>query len=596
MKIAEYIDDPKIIEALFGDEDNYTNDPYKLLKVPAIDTLIDEIITSYFDKPIVDSQIIKTYEDLYSGELVAIALSIIKSGGRDKFIRENVAPLSQQNLDTIVKEINRNFYTCKTNSNIAATALTANATGPLLYPCSGADVTYPILLCPNVHEFYLVDEHPLFDPLLSKFKAGLKEVIGDSELKESLKFLSPINEAVGAWPGYDCTVQTSYVDSNHLGLMMLLRLKQLCGMDLSSLEMIEDGVYKIQGYINNTPKTIYYVAHAFGEESLAFNWLKNQAQTRNIDTFFLKAFSASIMSTTISLSFFYQFKSLIPTEQKKLTIISDTSNDYHNGLVPSLIDPTQVEKCIHEVPFCFGYNENKMMVANSNVFLQEYLSIIVQRGRKNRASAIIQRERQLFFQSIENKITSFKSLSYQSKLASLLQDGYIKINEDDITLALDSSPFVIKGVGHKLEKWFSKWIDEQKPTSLTIELRDSLDCKHIDSLLMEIIELLPQLPISSLKISVPSGNEVSFVSRKAIEVAKGLVIYGRNLETLEVQVNDKAALEFITTFSKLKEFSLRSASIAPINSWRPETTETVRKYMLSLDDTASSNLQITNSF
>lgn len=415
MRLADYKNDPQIIDILFSTEGSDTPNSKKLLEINTVDTLIDEIIAADLHVPLIETFIKRTFEKSYSAELLAIALKVLKAGGREKFIRENASPMSQQDFNTIVNEINDTFCTYKTNKNISPTEQTAEAFGPLLYPCSGADVTYPVLLCPNVNEFYLVDEHPLFEPLLANFEESLKKVIGESELnKGSSKYLSTISEAEGAWPGYDCTFpqrEFSYVDSNDLGLIILLRLKQLCGMDISSLEIIAEGVFKIQGCIDDTTKTIYYVSHKFGEESLAFDWLQEQVQKRNIGTFFFKAFSASIMSETISRSFLNQFQTLIPSDKKKLTVISDICNDYHNGLVPSLIDPKQVTNCIHEVEFDFGYAFNKMMVAKNNVFIKMYLTIFIQKGKRNSREAKLNQKGTLFFQKSRNNADAIHMLT-----------------------------------------------------------------------------------------------------------------------------------------------------------------------------------------
>lgn len=595
MRFSDYVNDPKM-RSLFVFDPTNPNEKYS-------NALLIDSVLDFFDAP-ENNDIRKAFlktdlsikENLnqvlsqmrlitklpISSEIPRILQTILSAGGRDQYIIENGSKYNQEEFDQIVNLINTNFARDK-HRTIAPTPLTIKAKGPLLYPCSGSDVTYPLLLCPDVSEFYLLDQHPLFEPGSSEFHSAFHKIMTENSSKEF-----KIGEALGARGGYDCTDHQrgfEYLKTQELGLILMLRLRQLCEMDIQHLEMLASGVYKITGTINDKEKTIYYVQHDLGKNSEAYQWLQQRISYKPIETLFLKAFSASISETAISPEFFQQFQQLIPSNRSNMTVISDTCSGYSGykrNHVPDVLEPHAINQ-VQTVPFEFGYDSNKMIVANGKVLATTYSSI--EQRQKTRSDELLEQRRQSneLARKSEQELANFHRLSPREKISILIAKGYMRQNDTSVTFILDDSSFLMQRLQPSIDELLNLLKKDSRVTSVKIEMKSpGSGFSHISALLKPIINALPTFSsVQSLEISAPGGNEVSFRSEEAKMIAKELLTSGQNLVNIDVQVNDGGALAFASTFTALKNYALCSGNIRPINTWRPTTEDQVNASLAS---------------
>lgn len=590
MRFSDYVNDP-LMQGLFIFDPTKPNEKYS-------NALLIDSVLDYFDAP-ENADILKDLleKDLsieenlnqvltqmrlittlpVPSEIPRILQMILSAGSRDQYLTENSSKYSQEEFERIVTLINTTFPATK-HSTIVATPLTIKAKGPLLYPCSGSDVTYPLLLCPDVNEFYLLDQHPLFESDSSDFHSAFHRI-----MKNNSTQTFKIGEALGAYKGYDHTrpnIQFEYLKTQEIGLILLLRLRQLCEMDIQTLELVTDGVYKISGTISGEEKTIYYVKHDLGNNSEAYQWLQQRVSHKPIKTLLLKAFSASIDNTAITREFFEQFQQLMPLDKSSLTVISDTCagySGYKRNNVPDVLEPHSINH-VETVPFDFGYDRNKMIVAKGEVLVSTYASI--EQRQKNLSDKLQEQERRarelIIKEAVE--LDDFDRLSSKEKISILIENGYIFKNDTCITFILDDSYFLME----RLKPWIKELLTflqmDPRIISVKIEMMSpGSGFSHISALLKPIINALPHFSsVQYLEISAPEKEEVAFRSDESKIIAKQLLTSGQRLTHIDVQVNDGGALAFAATFNTLKNHALRSGNIRPIKTWRPATENQVK--------------------
>ncbi|WP_133135746.1 hypothetical protein [Legionella rowbothamii] len=463
------------------------------------------------------------------------------------------------------------------------TAAEIEVQGPLLYPCSGSDVVYPILLFPKVNEFILIDEHPLFSANPELNYADLSQ----------LEKIPNLSQGMGFWGyGYDYTniLQTfnrldvsfnSDPFQNRVGALLLVRLRTLCGMELLQVSKLEDGVYKIVGLCNDELKTIYYVQHHLGHESNPYEWLL--AQNIQFQSLFIKAFSVSINDQVIQRSIFQQIKGLYPDNLEQLTVVAEADGIYgFNRTLPHLLNPD----CPYfsaETNFAYGYS-NKLVLTNGLGLYVEYPEhLLALQQIQNEYIAEQCNEQFIEQQRSEKALQYFLQLDKHKKFDCMQQEGLLGVIDNTLIIKLFDSNNLHSKLTDKAMIEILEVAQEKNLHALQLNLgRAYTNLKH-QELVTGFIKRLDALEgkgICSLSINA-SIDEVNFKSSFAIAAAEALKVHGKNLVEINVRVNDQAALAFIDTFQFLqREGKLAKGIIEPIVSWRTETHQAVVAFFL----------------
>ncbi|MDR3501587.1 MAG: hypothetical protein P4L79_03295 [Legionella sp.] len=463
------------------------------------------------------------------------------------------------------------------------TAAASEAQGPLLYPCSGSDIVHPILLFPNVNEFVLIDEHPLFSANPELNFADLSQ----------LEKIPNLSQGMGFWGyGYDYTniLQTfNRLDvsfnsdrfQNRVGALLLVRLRTLCGMELLQVSKLKDGVYKIAGLCNGELKTIYYVQHHLGLESNAYEWLL--AQNIQFQTLFIKAFSVSINDQVIQRRIFQQIKALYPDNLEQLTVVAEADGVYgFNRTLPHLLNP----ECSYfsaETNFAYGYS-NKLVITNGlGLYLEYPEHLLTLQQLQNEYIAEQCNEQLLEKQRIEEELQYFLQLDKYKKFDCLHQEDLLGVLDNTLIIKLFDSKNLNSKLTDKAIIELLEVAQERHLHALQLTLGPAYTNLKHQELITAFIKRLDASEgkgICSLSINA-SIDEVNFKSSFAITAAEALKVHGKNLVEINVQVNDQAALAFIDTFQFLqREGKLVKRIIEPIVSWREETHQAVVAFFL----------------
>jgi hypothetical protein len=478
------------------------------------------------------------------------------------------------------------------------TKLGFDPVGPLLYPCSGSDVVYPIRMFPDVNELVLVDEHSLFN--LDNLEITLQELseVGKiTNLSKGFGFLGG---------GYDYTnvhaimqnqneALSFHIDGHAVGALLLLRLRKLCGMEIKSIhEEVEGGVYTIIGSIDGKEKKIHYVNHYFGKQTKAYDWL--QKQDFAFQSLFVKAFAPSINDHIINSKTFSQIRRLIkPERDKPFAVISEEDRTYtlNNGL-PHLINPEKIHS-IDNTPYDFGYGSRLVVGDYDSLYLNYPQHLLEQHNAQiqQRAHAEILKIDEIERESKAHE--AYLKKSPQERFNYLQSKGYIEIKNNTLVIKVSED----KDFLSKINK--DSLVDilniSKKIHINALEL--IIDVPRSNTVYQDVATSVAKYlssagsHIRSLSIKTAANIETSYLSNHSTKTAQALLKHGRHLSEIDVMVNDQGALEFANTIKHLKtNGNLTKASIRPILDWRDETRCAVSEALATVTTKPSKSIAV----
>ena len=440
-------------------------------------------------------------------------------------------------------------------------------TGSLIYPFSGVDISYPVTMFPRINQIVMIDESALHDELL---RGSGKLPFEDA----------PILSSMGMFSGYDLTGMafrirgeiTKTSEDNRLGTLLLLRLHDLCRLEILSVEELTPEVTEVRARrADHSELRVLHVKSGIGDWGSGLRWLVE----KKFDYQVLFAKGASpFIEKPITRSVFSEFKQMM-SFSRHFKVVTDLAVGAYrfNGGLAHFFDPRQLNLDGNgslEIKSSFGYS-SVVAVGNESLVYSEYPEVIVREKEDAEIRNRMAREERIRrYQEAQRELEIVRAGDFHTKWSYLVSVGMLKLNDGELSLAWKN------GEQSKILDSILLEVFERSPEIRAVKLVVDIHSRVDECLgIIPILDVLKKFPqIKSLSLSATS--EAALMSVYAVQVLDSIEGF-KSLESLDLQLNDKAAQHSIGLIQRLqKSGSLKRFTVSPIGEWnRAETQEKV---------------------